>query len=178
VQLSAVELELQPEAGKTHLAVAAMRLLIKRGFHGPFVNARTFVRCQTAFKQKESAREIVDEILHRDFLILDDLGSEKATDYVRQSLLYLVDECYSREVALVATSNFGLEALNQLDKRIASRLVEMCDLIKFDETDDRAQISRNRLNGASRITTADLRAMWSNDEQGTKEVQPQDRRPN
>jgi integrase len=25
---------------------------------------------------------------------------------------------------------------------------------------------------------ADLRAMWSNDEQGTKEVQPQNRRPN
>ena len=74
--------------GKTHLAVGAMRVLIERGFRSEFVNARSFVmRCQTAFRQKESAREIVDEILyHADFLILDDLASEKATEYVRQSL--------------------------------------------------------------------------------------------
>jgi DNA replication protein DnaC len=140
--------------GKTHLAVGAMRVLIERGFRGEFVNARSFVmQCQTAFRQKESAREIVDEILHHaDFLILDDLGSEKSTEYVRQSLLHLVDECYSRQVVLVVTSNCGFEALNQLDERIASRLAEMCDRVKFDEADYRAQIAKNRLKGASRIT--------------------------
>lgn len=141
--------------GKTHLVVGAMRVLLERGFRGEFVNARNFVmRCQAAFRQEESTREIVDEILNRaHFLILDDLGSEKATEYVRQSLLHLVDECYSREIVLVVTSNCDFEALNQLDERIASRLVEMCDRIKFHEADYRAEIAKNRLKGPSRITT-------------------------
>jgi len=140
--------------GKTHLAVAAMRALIKRGFRGEFVNARSFtLRCQTAFKHKESAREIVDELLHHThFLVLDDLGSEKSTEYVRQSLLHLVDECYTRDVVLVVTSNSDFEALNRLDERIASRLVEMCDQIKFYEADYRAQIAKNRLTNATPMT--------------------------
>jgi DNA replication protein DnaC len=131
--------------GKTHLAVGAMRVLLERGFRGEFVNARNFImRCQIAFRAKESAMEIVDEILHHaHFLILDDLGSEKFTDYVRQSLLHLVDECYGRGVVLVVTSNCDFEALNQLDERIASRLVEMCDRIKFCEADYRHRSPRS-----------------------------------
>ena len=141
--------------GKTHLAVGAMRVLLERGFRGEFVNARSFImRCQTAFRAKESAREIVDEILNQnDFLVLDDLGSEKSTDYVRQSLLHLVDECYSRGIVLVVTSNCDFEEISKLDERIASRLLEMCDRVKFHGTDYRAQIAKNRRKDATRITT-------------------------
>ncbi|MBZ5662693.1 MAG: ATP-binding protein [Acidobacteriia bacterium] len=132
--------------GKTHLAVAAMRELIKRGLRGRFINARRFILlCQTAFGRRESAEEVVYEILDTaDFLILDDFGSEKATDYVRQSLLHLVDECYTREIVLVVTSNIDFEALNQIDERIASRLMEMCDRVKFSEQDYRVRIAKNR----------------------------------
>ncbi|MGH9680885.1 MAG: AFG1/ZapE family ATPase [Candidatus Acidiferrales bacterium] len=132
--------------GKTRLAVAAMRELIKRGLRGRFVNARRFILlCQTAFGRRESAEEVVYEILDAgDFLVLDDFGSEKATDYVRQSLLHLVDECYTREVTLVVTSNVDLEALNQLDERIASRLMEISSLVKFSEQDYRARIAKSR----------------------------------
>jgi DNA replication protein DnaC len=132
--------------GKTHLAVAAMRELIKRGLRGRFVNARRFIlRCQTAFGREESAEDVVYELLDgANFLILDDLGSEKATDYVRQSLLHLVDECYTREIVIVVTSNVDFEVLNEIDERIASRLIEMCDRVKFSEQDYRVRIAKNR----------------------------------
>ena len=63
---------------------------------------------------------------------------------MRHSLLHLVDECYGRGVALVITSNVDLEALNQIDQRIASRVVEMCDRLRFDEPDYRVAIAKSR----------------------------------
>jgi hypothetical protein len=59
---------------------------------------------------------------------------------------------YNREIALVVTGNGDFESLNQLDERIASRLVEMCDRIKFHEADYRAQIAKNRSKGVTWIT--------------------------
>ena len=104
------------------------------------------MRCQTAFRDRESAEDIVDALLQgTHFLVLDDAGLEKVTDYARHSLLHLVDECYSRRVVLVITSNVDLQALNQIDERIASRIAEMCDRLRFDEADYRVAISKNRV---------------------------------
>jgi DNA replication protein DnaC len=134
--------------GKTHLGVGLLRALVeRRRLYGNFLSARSFImRCQTAFRDRKSAEEIVDDLLKaRRFLILDDLGSEKVTNYARYSLLHLVDECYGRGVALVITSNVNLDALNQIDERIASRVVEMCDRLKFDEPDYRVAIAKSRV---------------------------------
>ena len=110
------------------------------------------IRCQAAFNQRESVEDIVDELLRRrHFLILDDLGSEKITDYARQSLLYLIDECYTRQVVLVITSNVDFDVLNRIDARIASRLAEMCDRLRFDEADYRVKIAKNRANHTGRL---------------------------
>jgi DNA replication protein DnaC len=135
--------------GKTHLAIGLLRALIEcRKLRGKFVSARSFImRCQTAFRQRESAEDIVDELLQSThFLVLDDVGSEKVTDYARHSLLHLVDECYGRGVVLVITSNVDVQALEQIDKRIASRVVEMCDCWRFEEPDYRVAIMKNRAN--------------------------------
>jgi len=147
--------------GKTHLAVGLMRALRERGLRGKFMVARSFImRCQTAFRVRESADDIVDEILGgADFLILDDVGSEKGTDYTRQALLHLVDECYTREVALIITSNVDLRALNQIDQRIASRIVEMCNPLRFEEPDYRVAIAKNRAKNASRGTQDGIQPM-------------------
>lgn len=136
--------------GKTHLAIGLLRALVERRLvRGKFLSARTFVmRCQTAFRRRESAEDIVDELLQgTDLLVLDDVGSEKVTDYARHSLLHLVDECYGRDVVLVITSNVDVQALNQIDERIASRVVEMCACLRFEEPDYRVAIAKNRANG-------------------------------
>jgi DNA replication protein DnaC len=148
--------------GKTHLAVGVLRALTeRRGFCGTFASARSFVmRCQTAFRNRESAEDIVNELLRgMRLLILDDLGSEKVTDYARQSLLHLVGECYDRGVTLIITSNVGLEELNKIDERIASRIAEMCDRLRLEEPDYRVAIAKNRARGDAPRTQAPIRSL-------------------
>lgn len=134
--------------GKTHLAVGAMRELFKRGWSGEFCNVRDFImQCQSSFRPdtRRSVSEIVGDYLDgATFIVLDDIGSEKHTDFVRQSLLHLVDSAYSGSIRVIATSNSSPESLGKIDDRIASRLVEMCLPLRFDNPDYRSLIAERR----------------------------------
>ena len=62
-------------------------------------------------------------------LIIDDLGAEKLTDYVRQATYYLINEREQWDRPTYITSNFTLRELDrQLDSRISSRIAGMCDI--------------------------------------------------
>ena len=62
-------------------------------------------------------------------LIIDDLGAEKLTDYVRQAIYYLINEREQWARSTYITSNFALRELDrQLDSRISSRIAGMCDI--------------------------------------------------
>ena len=137
----------RPGTGKSHLAASALRALLSRNFKGNFVNVRKFVLdCQSVFSRNETVEEIVDPILDGNFLVLDDLGSTKETDYARQCLLHLVDSAYVSKKMLIVTSNFGLDQLaTAIDPRLASRLAEMCDRLLFDEEDFRIRLATQRI---------------------------------
>jgi DNA replication protein DnaC len=132
-------------SGKTHLAVGVMRKLLQRGVKGTFCNAREFIlNCQAVFSRNETVDYLVDRLLEERFLVLDDLGSEKATEYVRQSLLHLVDSAYTREKTLIVTSNLSLDHIGSMEPRLASRLAEMCELYEFQEDDYRVRLAQKR----------------------------------
>lgn len=137
----------RPGTGKSHLAAGIMRALFCRSFRGSFVNARKFVLdCQSVFSRNETVEGIVEPILDGNFLVLDDLGSEKETGYARQCLLHLVDSAYTEKKVLIVTSNFGLPAMAAaIDPRLASRLAEMCDRLLFDEEDFRIRLATQRI---------------------------------
>jgi DNA replication protein DnaC len=62
-------------------------------------------------------------------LIIDDLGAEKLTDYVRQATYYLINEREQWDRTTYITSNYPLKELDrQLDSRISSRIAGMCDI--------------------------------------------------
>ena len=123
--------------GKSHLAVAVMGELVVRGWQGQFIRAIEFAaRCQQAFQREETVQGIVGELLDGRFLVLDDVGSERATDFVVRSLFFLVDDAYCRQKVLILTSNLSLEQLHELEPRIASRLVEACELFGFEGIED------------------------------------------
>jgi DNA replication protein DnaC len=89
--------------------------------------------------------EIVAEILDRKrFVVVDDVACEKTTEFVRQSLLHLVDEVYTRQKTLIVTSNLSLDQLGEFEPRVASRLAEMCDLYEFTEPDYRVRLAQQR----------------------------------
>jgi len=141
--------------GKTHLAVAAMRELVKAGADSGFVGATTFaMKCQAAFSQDSSPAAIVSNSIHR-YVVLDDIGVEKQTEFVRTCLFSLVDAIYTKNRTLIATSNLSLQSLHENDPRMTSRLVELCDVLEFDGEDFRLRLAKGRraaLNKASSAT--------------------------
>jgi DNA replication protein DnaC len=62
-----------------------------------------------------------------DLLHLEDVGTEKRSDWVLEQLYSLVNERYEQERSILVTTNLGLEDLEaQIGPRTVSRLVEIC----------------------------------------------------
>jgi DNA replication protein DnaC len=134
-----------PGTGKSHLACALMTALFRRGLDGKFITCCGFtLRCQFAFSRNDTVLGIVDHLLEGAFLVLDDIGVEKTTDFTRQSLLYLLDQVLSRQKILIATSNKTLDELALIDPRFSDRIVEMCDTYEFSGASYRLRLAKAR----------------------------------
>jgi DNA replication protein DnaC len=73
-------------------------------------------------------------------LVLDDLGVEKASDWVRERLYVLVDARYGGERPTIVTTNRDLPGLAEtLGERIVSRLAE-CMTVVFVDGPDRRRV--------------------------------------
>lgn len=80
-------------------------------------------------------------------LLIDDLGDENPTKFVATKLSKIVNDRYSHELVLVVTSNYSPGELAARlvttdgdpawGKRVASRLAEMCDVVKLGGRDRR-----------------------------------------
>lgn len=70
-----------------------------------------------------------------EFLVLDDLGAEKITEWGLSQLQILINERYEEMLTTVITSNVSLKKLADVlgDDRIPSRIERMCDGILHAE---------------------------------------------
>lgn len=85
---------------------------------------------------KTRSMERLKESKH--LLILDDVGTETATGWVLDQLYMLINERYNRMKPIIFTSNLSVEEIGTtLGDRIASRIVEMCDVIELSGEDRR-----------------------------------------
>ena len=73
-------------------------------------------------------------------LAIDDLGSERITDWTRVTLYMIINSRYNAMLPLYVTSNYNLKELaDNFDPRIASRLKQMCTTIKLIGKDKRVK---------------------------------------
>ena len=73
-----------------------------------------------------------------DLILLDDLGAQVFRDWQREILTLLIDRRYRDNKQTLITSNLDLDGLAAtLDARAASRIAEMCAVIRFDGKDFR-----------------------------------------
>jgi len=71
-------------------------------------------------------------------LLLDDLGAEKPSDWVRERLYCIINNRYENRLPTGVTSNLGIDQLaGQVGSRVASRLCEMCEVIELMGVDRR-----------------------------------------
>ena len=149
----------RPGSGKTHLAIAALRGLIQKGFEGAFFDFQSLlnsIRKGYDAASGTSEREAYQAALDAEILVLDDLGAHRINDWVEDTVTSIVTHrCNSRKATIV-TSNLrdeeagdrrvasGLEAdlysKYRLEERIGmrarSRLFEMCKLIAMPDVED------------------------------------------
>ncbi len=86
--------------------------------------------------------ELLDALTSVDLLHLDDLGTEKQSDWVLEQLYTIINARYEEEKAIVLTTNLPTDVLTeQIGARTVSRLMEICgDVIPIhDEVDHRRE---------------------------------------
>lgn len=103
-------------------------------------------------------REIYYERLTRpELLILDDLGSERDTDFARECIYAVIERRLATKKPMIITTNIPLERLeNPVDvgeSRIYSRILEACVPILFDGEDVRKKIAAEKRKKAAAILT-------------------------
>jgi hypothetical protein len=86
-------------------------------------------------------RSIARDFASRTPADFDDLGAEKVTDWVDETLFKIINYRYQREMPSVLTSN---EGVNRLPGRVASRVKEMAETVFLAVSDYREVIAERR----------------------------------
>ena len=132
--------------GKTHLAVAVMNeLMRKKRVPSLFVTVPELLDNlrETYNKPGRNLDEWMDAVQNAEFLVLDDLGSERPTEWVKERIFVIVNHRYREALPTVFTSNVGPKDLaEQLGERTASRIIAMCDWIALEGDDYRETVAK------------------------------------
>jgi len=142
-------LEGQPGVGKTHLAVAVLKQVVAMtGARGLFYDTRDLlrvIRSTYAPSIQTTELEVLRPVMNADLLVLDDLGAEKTSEWVEETMNLIVNTRYNERRLTIFTSNFldipddtdPNSLLFRIGFRMRSRLHEMCEFIALDAADYR-----------------------------------------
>lgn len=142
-------LEGPPGVGKTHLAVAVLRHVVAaRGARALFYDTRDLLRVIRSTYDpvvRTTELEVLRPVMTADLLVLDDLGAEKTSEWVEETLNLIVNTRYNDRRTTVFTSNYEDRPddtdpntlLCRIGFRMRSRLHEMCDFLELDGADFR-----------------------------------------
>ncbi|HKP86848.1 MAG TPA: ATP-binding protein [Blastocatellia bacterium] len=144
--------------GKTHLGVAALKELIKKGIPGLFYDFRDLLKeIQDSYNPKTHTSElkILAPVFEAEVLVLDELGASKPTEWVQETMTHIINKRYNDKKVTIFSSNYldipigtayDETLTDRLGVRLRSRLHEMCRLVMM-EGDDYREILKNRRGG-------------------------------
>ena len=157
-------------AGKTHLAVAALRQIVLRGHAGLFYDYRELLKeIQGSYNPESQTTElgVLEPVLTADVLLLDDLGASKPSPWALETVGHILNSRYNeRRITLLTTNYLDTAAptplpasrrlqlptgqavsaaredslTDRLGPRIRSRLYEMCRTIELFAPDYRREV--------------------------------------
>lgn len=115
-----------PGTGKTHLAAAIAHSRVNRGYSALFVvvpDLLDHLRATFSPSSTCSYDRRFEEVKTAELLVLDDLGTESATDWAREKIYQLFNHRYNARLPTVITTALHPD---KIDPRLAARM--------FDET--------------------------------------------
>jgi len=140
--------------GKTHLAVSLLKHVItEKGDPGLFYDFRDLLTdIQETWNSDSQTSEIavMRPVMDARVLVLDELGANKPTTWVRDKVAHIINQRYNERKITIFTSNFldnperaGEETLSdRIDARLRSRLYEMCHTLEIKGGDFRKDVGK------------------------------------
>lgn len=129
--------------GKTHLTAAIIHRLAERGIGGVFVVVPELLRAiRRGFNQaNEDSDRLVKLTEDAPLLVLDDLGAEKPSDWVREQLYVIINRRYENMLPTIITTNCSMQELvDRVGQRTVSRIIEMTTPYKITASDYRLRV--------------------------------------
>ena len=114
--------------GKTTLAMLVSKAAIQSGRSVAIYSLpRLLGVLRESMSSEDGMLRLVDDLSQVELLHLDDLGAERATEWVLEQLYAIINARYEEQRSLVITTNLEPDQLaEQLGPRIVSRIWEMC----------------------------------------------------
>jgi len=153
--------------GKTHLATAILaELVTKKRAAGVFYDFRDLIRdIQATFVPDSDVSEsdVLRPIFESDVLVLDELGAQRSSTWVEETIFYIINRRYNERRLTIFTSNYpdtsetaddrapmfkktaGFGAtrkpedtlVDRIGVRLRSRIYEMCKVVEISGQDYR-----------------------------------------
>ncbi|MCU1283674.1 MAG: replication protein DNAC-like protein [Acidobacteriales bacterium] len=150
--------------GKTHLAIGIIKELTKKGIDCVFADFRDLLKqVRQTYNSQTSNTEMstLKPFLTAEVLVLDDIGAEKDSEWVEETVGYILNDRYNNKKAVILTTNLAnlaptmsrstepvdnfskarramkQESLgDRVGQRIWSRLAEMCTVVEIESDID------------------------------------------
>jgi DNA replication protein DnaC len=151
--------------GKTHLGVASLKELIRRGHAGLFCDYRELLKeIQASYNPASGSTEmgILEPVRNAEILVLDDLGASKPSAWVLDIIGLVLNARYNERRVTILTTNYFDEVPNvepaprlpggqrvairedslgdRIGARMRSRLYEMCRTVEVFAPDFRREV--------------------------------------
>jgi DNA replication protein DnaC len=125
--------------GKTHLAVAALKELLRRGHQGIFCDYRELLKeIQASYNPASESTEmkILEPIRNSEILVLDDIGASKPSAWVLDMIGLVLNARYNeRRVTILTTNYFDEKPATEPAPRLPSG--ERVKVVREDSLEDR-----------------------------------------
>ena len=155
-----------PGVGKTHLTVAILKqLMTQKGVECLFCSYQELLRqIRDSYNpvSLSTESEVVRPVLETDVVAIDDLGAERISDWVEDTVTYILNYRYTQKKITLLTSNLpdapeearersasgkyrvADTLTDRIGVRVRSRLYEMCELVRILANDFRQTVQVHR----------------------------------
>ncbi len=134
--------------GKTHLSVAILRGLIEKGVPAMFYEFGALLKeIQDSYNpiSQTSEMKVLAPVYQTEVLVLDELGATKPTDWVRDTMMQIINARYNEKRFTIFTTNYTDARKSEKEEtledrigvRLRSRIFEMCRTVQMDGEDYR-----------------------------------------
>lgn len=127
--------------GKTFYAACIANALIDEGYKVQMTNFTRLTNIiQGTFDGKQA---VIDRLLKHHLIILDDLGTERKSEFMQEQVFNIIDAIYRAGVPFIITSNLTIDEIKNPDgigyARIYDRILERCHPIEVAGASRRRQ---------------------------------------